>query len=228
MLDFCCSDDIVLSIALYLPSHDLLSLALSCKRFGLGTNEMMSFEDMTRKIQQPQMKYIVKMEDDGGAISICHNVHDDDRSINDINDDWPEFAVRNWSLMEEAALRRALTFLSRDGGSLVWRNGKSWMEIYYGFEFELSVLRGEEVEYGEEEAEAAGVVDLVSSYVDMFFSFFDELMNLIKYALSSMKPYLRYWSFHGILQILLWKASRMTLVMSIAFLESYRRLKGVR
>ena len=69
---------------------------------------------------------------------------------------------RNWSLMEEAALRRVLEYLSRDKGSLVWRNGESWMKIYYGFEFELSVLRGEEVEYGEEDAEAAGVVDQVS------------------------------------------------------------------
>ena len=134
MLDFCCSDDIVLSIALYLPSHDLLSLALSCKRFGLGSttnnDEMMSFEDMTRKIQQPQMKYIVQMEDyDGGAISICHNVHD--YKVAEIkNSDTEQRGVRNWSLMEEAALQRALEYLSRDKGSLVWRDGVSWMGIY--------------------------------------------------------------------------------------------------
>ena len=172
MLDFGCSDDIVLSIALYLPSHDLLSLALSCKRFGLGgtNNEMMSFEDMTRK-------YIVKMEDDGGAFSICHNVYDD-KSINDWpsksvqvteikNSDTEQRVVRNWSLMEEAALRRVLEYLSRDKGSLVWRDGVSWMGIYHKFERELAALRGEEVEYDEEEEVPEDIVDLVS-YVDFF------------------------------------------------------------
>ena len=94
MLDSCCSDDIVLSIASHLRPIDLLSLALTCRRFGLGTNEIMSLEDMTRKIQQQQMKYLVHMTDES-AISISFYIPD--KSIND--NDWPEciemFKTRN-------------------------------------------------------------------------------------------------------------------------------------
>lgn len=166
MLDSCCSDDIVLSIASYLRPIDHLSLALTCRRYGLGTNEIMSLEDMTRKIQQQQMKYLLHMTDES-AISISFYIPD--KSINDNLSYWPEciemiktrkkaeklntsFGVRSWSLMEEAALRRTLMFLSRDKGILVWK-GESWMGIYDDFRAELTTLWSEDARLVQEYAE---------------------------------------------------------------------------
>ena len=80
-------------------------------------------------------------------MSFVKKVHD--QRIMQLNKSFPH-GRDNWSLMEEAAIRRSFRFLSVDDEScIMWREGESWMGICRQFERELEVLLEEDEKMNE-------------------------------------------------------------------------------
>ena len=114
--------------------------------------ELVSIEDMTKRVEQSLRYCGVKME--GHAIYVSHYIMVDKQRwgirpsfIKDIGSSSLErvrlqLESRDWSLMEEAALRKLLNLLTEEG-YLMWREGESWIGIFHRFEQELNLLSRE-------------------------------------------------------------------------------------
>jgi len=114
--------------------------------------EVVPTEEMTKRIEQ-SLKFCVKIE--GDAIHVSHYIMVGKERW-EIRSGFIKSVVvgmanrirskvnRNWSMMEEAALRRALSLVSREG-YLMWGERESWIGICHQFEQELNLLSEEAI-----------------------------------------------------------------------------------
>ena len=132
--------------------------------------QVVSIEDMTKRVNQ-SLRFCVnrKRDGDGDTISIRWEFMADNQPWK-IESEFVEpiatsmrkrmdasLENKDWSLVEEAALQKAISLLPKDG-CLMWREGESWMGVCRQFEKELDQLVEEDWEF--EKSEDA--VDLVS------------------------------------------------------------------
>ena len=140
--------------------------------------EIMSVGDMTRNVER-NLKYVLEKRGENG-IYISHfaeykpmNIASasfiqevGSRKVEQLNTNFNNhYGGRNWSLMEEAALRMSLKYLSNeDKGCLIWREQESWMHILRQFEGETKALCEEEEKFKAdvETQEYEEDIDLVS------------------------------------------------------------------
>ena len=139
-------------------------------------SEVVSIEDMTKRVEQSLRYCGVKME--GHAIYVSHYIMVDKQRwgirpsfIKDIGSSSLErvrlqIESRDWSLMEEAALRKLLNLLTEEG-YLMWREGGSWIDVCHQFEKELNRLAEEDCELEKEEPNETDATDLVSLLVKL-------------------------------------------------------------
>jgi len=117
----------------------------------VNQDELVSVEDMTKRVEQ-SLRFCVKREED--SLSTNHYIMLDlgrwgieSKFVESIATSMMEqmnvsLQNKDWSLMEEAALLKAIS-LSSEEGYLMWREGESWMGVCQQLEQEMKLLEEE-------------------------------------------------------------------------------------
>jgi len=158
----------------------------------VNQDELVSLEDMKRRVER-SLRFCVKREED--SLSTNHYIMLDlgrwvieSKFVESIATSMMEqmnvsLQNKDWSLMEEAALLKAIS-LSSEEGYLMWREGESWMGVCQQLEQEMKLL---EEEYNVLYFDDADVSNFVSA-ICIFIAMMCLLLMLTLFASSGSIP----------------------------------------